>query len=195
MNTIQVPASSLSAFYTLVEEARQSSMTRINEDLQSYLVLLLLRLMKMPQITDGLFALDFLENIKKSQRENLEILRDIGDHCLIFSGLFPNRAKHRLVNVSYYVKLGQSAYLSLSHHSRTQLAILYENLSHQFVPLMDILHVIRDMDLHTKEQSLDLLTAEDLWSQTHSLHALKILKSTTKGFLLSSHDSDPKQYH
>ena len=189
MNVIQVPHSSLSAFYTLVEEARKSSTTPLSEDLQSYLVLLLLRFMKMTQLVDSIFALDFLENIKKSNRESLQILREIGDKCLLFSGLFPNRAKHRLVNVSYYVKLGQNAYLALSHHSHTQLATFYENLSRQFVPLMDILHLIREMDSHTKEKSLDLLTAEDLWSQTNSLHALKILKNSTKGFLLSGNQN------
>jgi len=195
MKTIQLPTSSLSAFYTLVEEARQLSTSRVNDELQSYLVLLLLQWVKSPQIADSIFALDFLENIKKTRTANLQALREIGDKCLIFSGLFPGNARRRLVNVSYYVRLGQNAYLALSRHSHDKLAPLYEKLGQHFVPLMDILQTIREMD--KKENALDLLEAEDLWNKTHSDHALKILRTATQGFLIvdNSNHFEPKQYH
>jgi hypothetical protein len=188
MKTIQLPTSSLSAFYTLVEEARQLSMSRVNDELQSYLVLLLMQWVKSPQIADNIFALDFLENIKKTRTANLQVLREIGDKCLIFSGLFPGNARRRLVNVSYYVQLGQNAYLTLSRHSHDKLSELYEKLGQNFVPLMDILHTIREMD--RKGNALDLLEAEDLWNKTHSDHALKILRTATQGFFIAQANDD-----
>lgn len=166
-----------SQWYALVEEACRSSAIPLSEDLESYLVFLLMRFTKNPEIAYNIFALDYLEGIKNLNPGGRQTLRDVGDKCLLFSGFFPQRARHRRVNISYYVKLGQSAYSSLSNHTN-QLSELFSKLHDHFVPLMDILHAIRALDKNYK--ILDLLDAYELWSDTKSAQAFKILQGATQ---------------
>jgi hypothetical protein len=165
-----------SQWYALVSEARLLSTITLSEDLESYLVFLLMRFSKDPDIARSIFAQDYLNNIHKVNKENQQALRDIGDKCLLFSGLFPNNAKRRRVRISYYVKLGQSAYSSLSNVPHNQLAELFSKLGNCFVNLMDVLHAIRALDKNQKV--LDLLDAYELWSDTKSEQAYKILQSS-----------------
>jgi hypothetical protein len=93
---------------------------------------------------------------------------------LLFSGLFPKIAEKRLVKISYFVNMGQSAYgtLARTHHD------LYASLAKQFVTLMDVLQSVRR---HTSDfPDLLPLQAYDLWNETGSKRALRILKQYTQ---------------
>ncbi len=133
-------------------------------------------------MANSLFALDFLQNIKKLNTENQKIMQDIGDKCLLYSGLFPGRAKRQRVQISYYVDLGKCSYFALSAFHQNSLSSLFASLSDHFVALMDILHSIRSLDTHSS--LINLLEAEELWHTTKSKHAQKILKKATDGFLV-----------
>lgn len=174
--------SSTAQWKALVEDASANASIHLNEDLQSYLVFLLMRFNTDPLVIHHILAQDFLENIAKKQKQQQENLRDVGDKCLLFSGLFPENAKRKRVEISYYVKMGQTAYNSLSQTNETELAELFSQLCEEFVKLMDVLHSIRSLDPTTP--SLDLLTAEDLWRQTHSQTAAQILQQSTNSFFL-----------
>jgi hypothetical protein len=171
-----------SQWVALVQDARQLSSVTLSEDLESYLVFLLMRFTKNSDITQDILALDFLNNINKLNKESEQALREVGDKCLLFSGLFPRRARRRRVHISYYVKLGQSAYSSLSEFHHNQLSQLFAKLGNQFVGLMDVLQTIRSLDKNY--QVLDLLEAYELWSETKSAQALKILRAHRQGIPL-----------
>ena len=193
MSRIEIHTSEMSAWYTLVEKARQSSTITLNDELQSYLVFLLMRFMKEPTILSDALALEYLENIHKNQSQNLKTLRDVGDKCLLLTGLFPERAKRRRVEISYYVKLGQAAYSTISEQDKTVLSQLYATIGQQFVGLMDVLHAMRTLD--NNHFSLDLFQAEELFSTHQSHHAFKILQKTTQGFFIPRNDLDPTIKH
>lgn len=193
MERLIIYPNSLAQWHALVEEARRMSDISLNEDLESYLVFLLMRFAQHPEIVNCVLAPDYLQNIKRHRKENQQTLKDIGDKCLLFSGLFPGIAKHRLVRISYYVKLGQSAYCSLSESHTNALAKFYADLGYQFVSLMEVLQSIRELD--PKTQVLDLLEAESLWADTKSKHALKILQQKTNGFLAPMVPNSPAQKH
>jgi len=182
MNKIEVHPSEMSAWYALVEKARQSSTIQLNDELQSYLVFLLMRFMKEPAILSDALALEYLANIHKNYSQNLKSLREVGDKCLLLTGLFPERAKQRRVEISYYVKLGQSAYSTISEYDKTQLSRLYGTIGQKFVGLMDVLHAMRTLE--GNHLGLDLLQAEDLFSTHQSPQALKILQQNTQGFFI-----------
>lgn len=159
----------------LVTEARSAmGATQLSEELESYLVFLLMRFTGRAHVGASVMAVELLESHEMLKAAREDALRDVGDKCLLFAGFFPEIARKRHVTVSYYVDLGRSAYSSLSTSQHRALAELFGSLSEQFVPLMDVLHTMRSLD-HSRE-TLDLVTAEALWRDTDSQHAFKILK-------------------
>ena len=52
---------------------------------------------------------DFLGSQQLHGEQRAESLRQVGDHCLLFSGLFPQIAERRLVRISYFVNIGRSS--------------------------------------------------------------------------------------
>lgn len=54
-----------------------------------------------------------------------ERLKDIGDHCLLFAGLFPQHAERRQVRLGHMVELGQNAYHQLHESAPFEAGGLY----------------------------------------------------------------------
>jgi hypothetical protein len=82
-------------WHSLVRQAEEEYGSYLDESMESYLVFTLMRFMKDQDLATQAVALDQL--------------RDIGDQCLLLSGLYPKRAERRLVRVSYYVNIGRAA--------------------------------------------------------------------------------------
>lgn len=162
---------------SLVQEAGHSRSFPLTEELESYLVFLLIRFMEKPEFIKSILALEFLEGAQNMPHQNREQLRDVGDKCLLISGLFPGRAQRKRVKISYFVNLGQSAYALLSDQSKKEIGELYKSLEAGFVSLMDVLHIIREMA--GEANGLTPLQAEELWSDTSSEHALQVLQRYT----------------
>lgn len=165
MDKIVTHDTSTSQWQAIVIEASQACDISLSEEIQSYLVFLLMRFTSSPQMAQNIMALEFL----KSQS-----LRDVGDQCLLYSGLFPGRAKRRRVRVSYYVDIGKSAYLSLAGIGKYSYTELFKTLAGQFVTLMDVLQSMRELD--NNQIILDPIQAQELWADTRSNHALKTLQ-------------------
>ena len=62
-----------------------------------YLVFLLMRFADKPHCTARIMAEDFLGSQLLHGEQRADSLREVGDHCLLFSGLFPELAERRLV--------------------------------------------------------------------------------------------------
>jgi hypothetical protein len=150
---------------SLVHEAQASCERRLDEALESYLVFLLMRFTRNPQCTARVMAEDYLQACACRRGERIGRLRDVGDHCLLFSGLFPQLAEHRLVSISYFVNLGRSAYLQLSDLLDHGWALVYGHLSEAFVVLVDILQAMRELD---GSAVLTPMQAMELWQDTGS---------------------------
>lgn len=178
---ILVNSTSVSLWHEIIHEAETSCATVLNEELEAYLVFMLMRYLDKPEIVKDVMAEEFMEGLHLTAQSRELALRGVGDKCLLFSGLFPSMAEARLVKISYFVNLGQSAYgtLSKTHHD------LYGSLATQFVKLMDILQSIR-------HHNSDLLPfqAYDLWNETGSQRALTILKQYTQAMPISTFPQD-----
>lgn len=161
--------SAAASWQKLVLEAEARCQMPLNEDLESYLVFLLMRHTEKPEITSNIMAMDYLESLAANGQNQQDKLRDVGDQCLIFSGLFPKIAERRLVKISYYANIGVSAYHSLADTCRTQLQEFYHLLAEEFVRLMDILQVIRTMN--SANEALSPIEAIELWGDTGSKQA------------------------
>jgi hypothetical protein len=177
MESLVIQPSATAQWHALVGEAEQACATRLGEELESYLVFLLMRYTDSPEIANSVLALDYLHSMEAIGHLRETQLREVGDKCLLYSGLFPARAERRRVNSSYYVKLGMGAYAALATALAQLKAKLFEDLSQQFVKLMDVLQTMRE--LGNGKPCLQPLQAMELWTETGSAHALQNLAQYT----------------
>ncbi len=157
-------SSELSQWHTLVREAEQDYGCRLDEGMESYLIFTLMRFTKNQQLNSHALAIDYLNSHHLPQRLRSEQLRDIGDQCLLVSGLYPQSAEKRQVGASYYVDLGRSAYRHISTVTQQGIAELYQQLAESFILLMDLLQTIRQYSM----PALQPVAAMELWQKTGS---------------------------
>jgi hypothetical protein len=162
-------------WYALVNEAENQG-GKVDIDLENYLVLTLQKYTDKPELAASILAYDYLESLETIGQLRIDKLRELGDKCLLFSGFFPELADIRQVTVSYFVQMGRHAYnhLSALPDNRLFSSELYASLRDYFVRLMDLLFFMRE--LNTEVNTLSVKHAEELWRNTGSRYALKILK-------------------
>ena len=168
-------------WHSLVRQAEDTYGCQLNEAMESYLVFTLMRFMKDQDLATQAIAADYLRAHGLPRSLRFEQLRDIGDQCLLPSGLYPKRAEKRLVRVSYYVNMGRSAYHHLSEGVQQATADLYQQLAEGFVMLMDLLQTIRQFS----SPALQPIQSFELWSDTGSQNAFNQLS----GHALPLHES------
>ena len=161
-------------WHGIIHEAEAACTIFLKEELEAYLVFLLARYVNKPEMVKQIIANEFMEGLKHNRHHQRTLaMQEVGDKCLLFSGLFPQIAEKRLVKISYFVNMGQASYESISHNSTD----LYGMLARQFVPLMDILQSIRR---YTKEMpDLLPLQAYDLWTEGGSARAFQVLNQNS----------------
>ena len=169
--TVLTSSSSIQLWQDVIKDAKDHCAITLGTELESYLVWLLYRYTTKPDMVRKVVATAFLEAVQLQQRQRIASLQLVGDHCLIYTGLFPHAQLRRAVKINYFVALGRAAYMGISSKKND----LYDELSMQFVPLMDVLQSIRP------EPDLLPLEAYDQWKELGSQRALKILRSYTKG--------------
>ena len=164
-----------SLWYQIIHEAEAACEIPLEAEVESYLVFLMMRYTSKPEIARHIMATDFLKAYGSGPHQRQLVLQEVGDKCLLFSGLFPGIAEKRLVKVSYFVNLGQSSYATLSKTEND----LYCSLSNQFVALMDVLQSLRQYS--DQFPGMLPLQAYELWVETGSQRALSALKQYTHG--------------
>ncbi len=177
MSKLVVQPTSTAQWHDLVSEAEAASGCLLDQDIESYLVFLLMRFTNRPHMVSRVLGLDYLRAGSAGKHLNQEKLRDVGDHCLLFSGLFPHHAEKRLVKISYFVDLGRVAYHQVAELTSNLMGETYAGLSREFVSMMDVLQTMRT--LRGKGKPLGPLHAFELWQDTGSRHALKTIKAAT----------------
>lgn len=133
-------------WHSLVCEAEVASNIYLDEELQSYLVFLLMRYLDKPGMAAKILALDYIDSMLSTGLRKEEKLRDVGDVCLIHAGLFPDRARRKRVSEQYFIELGCGAYQQLSVVVENQIADLYYRLSRSFLPIRDLLQAMSNLE-------------------------------------------------
>lgn len=146
MSQLVLHPTSTAQWHSLVCEAEGIAQVYLDEELQSYLVFLLMRFSSKPDIAARILALDYIDSLLSSGRPQRDKLRDVGDVCLIHAGFFPRRARRKRVSEQYFVDLGSGAYRHLSAMLETRGARLYQRLCESFVPIRDLLRAMRDVN-------------------------------------------------
>lgn len=163
--------SSTILWHEVIRGAESRCSVALHDELETYLISLLIRYTNKPEVAKQIFATAFLKAMQAREMERYASLQHVGDQCLLFAGLFPHVAEKRHVKISYFVDLGKSAYSGISQKTND----LFSSLSIQFVVLMDVLQCIRPTP--------DLLPLEayDQWNEVGSQRALNLLKEYARG--------------
>lgn len=165
MDKIILHPTETSQWHALINEAQALRNLTLSEDIESYLVFLLMRFTTQPKLAESVLAIDFFESHQLIGQQRFEQLKVLGDKCLLFSGLFPEHAERKRVKVRYFIDLGQSAYSTISIEEECDTRTLYSSLAQDFVVVMDVLNATREIDANTQSQPtiarLDLCDDQD----------------------------------
>lgn len=137
--TLLSERNTLNLWQEVVQQAAFQHTIALNQELEMYLISLLMRYTNQPELLKRIMAINFLQAQHKRPQERIQALQRVGDECLLITGLFPFIPRKRLVTVSYFVSLGQSAYSAISYQHD-----VFNTLAVQFVSVMDVLRSITE---------------------------------------------------
>lgn len=190
MPELILETTSTAQWHRLITEAAEHSGTHLTEDAESYLVFLLMRYLRRPDLIRRVMAMGYLRAMLADRHLREERLRDVGDECLILAGLFPGQAARRRVKLTYFVDLGRGAYGHLGESSVVPDASLYMLLAEIFPDLMDVLNAVRVQDRCPDGSIADV--AERYW-QSGSPSARRQLEEA--GCLVPPDPMEPTRRH
>ena len=177
MKQLMLEPTATAQWQSLVREAETVCHRHLGVELQSYLVFLLMRFVNRPEFAGTVMATEYLRTTQITGQAHIAGLRNVGDQCLLYSGLFPRRAERKLVRLSYFVELGRSAYDELASALAKQGADMYTQLSAAFVTLMEVLQTMRALG----GEPLGAIQGFELWNDTGSVLGLEKLAALSDG--------------
>lgn len=181
-----VNSTPIALWHDIIHEAEAACTISLKEEIEAYLVYLLARYVNKPEFVKQVIAPEFLQALQSGKAQQQWMMQNVGDKCLLFSGLFPHMADKKLVKISYFVGMGQAAYATISKNSSD----LYGMLAGQFVTLMDVLQSIRCYS--DKVGDLLPMEAYDLWNDVNSKRALRILGQHSGGIPVPNYSEESK---
>ena len=159
-------------FKGLVETALVRQHLHATELTSYYLVDLLCRFMRpdtrIPFYDDTSepLALRLAKALESGGMEQRARLRNLGDFSLFTSGFFSDSLRRRVVDVDYYVSMGEYAYGSLSRRDKDAFGQVFSELSRRFVAYMDVLADVSERTGATR--GTDVLRLYERWLRTGS---------------------------
>ena len=102
-------------------------------------------------------------------------LRKVGDHSLFISGFFSDSLNRSLVDVDYYIQLGECAYRSLARNGDRALGDVFDELSDKFTTFVDVLGEVSERT--SLSSNADVLRLYEKWLRTKSRRSGDLLAS------------------
>jgi hypothetical protein len=100
-------------------------------------------------------------------------LRRVGDASLFISGYFGDSLSHSLVDIDYYIALGERAYASLARQSDDTFSDVFDELAEKFSGFVDVLGEVSEQAALTS--NTDLLRLYERWLKTRSRRRADLL--------------------
>ncbi|KKU81515.1 MAG: hypothetical protein UY07_C0016G0014 [Parcubacteria group bacterium GW2011_GWA1_47_8] len=162
----------IASLQTLVKKGEWVAGISLGEDLESYLVWALKRLIDKPKFFSGSLALKFA--YAQETVCDKKYLQEVGDTSLLLTGLFPERSHHLGVDASFFSVIGRTAFDNASQccrrYGQKDLATWYQEARDGFIPMADVL-----LAAH-KEPPVTPLHALELWKETGSIFSRNLFK-------------------
>lgn len=161
----------LEYFKELVESAVARQRLRIGEFTEYYLVNLLCGFVRVgdsaPAALDSEpLAVRLAQALDSGAIEQRARLRSLGDLSLFVSGFFSDSLNRKLVDVDYYVSMGEYAYASLSRAESELFAEVFAELADKFCSCVGVLTEVSERSALTS--NTDLLRLYERWLRTGS---------------------------
>jgi hypothetical protein len=93
-------------------------------------------------------------------------LRSLGDFSLFMSGFFSDSFRRKLVDIDYYVSMGEYAYASLGRRDEDAFSEVFTELANKFVGFTDVLADISERTVLASQS--DVLRLYEKWLRTGS---------------------------
>jgi hypothetical protein len=166
-------------FRDLVESAMQRQRLSAHELTSFYLVNLLAGFVHCdrPASTDDgePLGVRFVKALQEAGSRQREELRQVGDLSLFISGFFADSLTRSLVDIDYYIQLGEYAYGSLARRSDVVFGDVFDDLSGRFSAFVDVLGEVSERTAVTSNG--DLLRLYERWLRTRSRRSGDLLAS------------------
>jgi len=111
-------------------------------------------------------ALRLARALRSGGSEQRARLRSLGDFSLFMTGFFPDSFRRRLVDVDYYVSMGEYCYGSLARLDEDAFSEVFTELANKFVGFTDVLADISDRTALASHA--DVLRLYEKWLRTGS---------------------------
>lgn len=110
----------------------------------------------------------YLTAANAEARQKIELLKKLGDRSLYISGFFGDSLQRKIVDIDYYVNMGEAAYNTLSKavDKKDPMREVFEIISKRFVDYVEALTYISQNTMISNNQSL--LRLYDRYLQTGS---------------------------
>ena len=156
-----------------VQKALYSQSVEVSETTEFYLVNLLDEFLH-EQFFDGIrgqhadipLAIMLLEASNKKPSERATSLKRVGDTSLVISGFFADSVRKGSVDLTYYISIGESAYLSLAEimvENKT-FGEIYGEMGHNFQKFVDVLATVAPWN--RPKSDAELLQIYERWIAT-----------------------------
>lgn len=166
-------------FRELVEAAMQRQHLTARELTSFYLVNLLAGFVHADRSStmadDEALGVKFVKALGAGGSKQRDELRQVGDLSLFISGFFSDSLHRSLVDVDYYIQLGEHAYGSLARQGDAAFRDAFDELAGKFAAFVDVLGDISDATALTS--NADLLRLYERWIRTGSRRSGDLLAS------------------
>jgi hypothetical protein len=115
----------------------------------------------------------------ESPGQRVRTLKEVGDTSLYVAGFFAESLTRSLIDVDYYVGLGQTAYAQLARSlgARKSIGEVYEELAAKFPQFVDVLAAVRKrVTIAELNATSDIGRLYEIWLRTRDEWVEKKLK-------------------
>lgn len=157
-------------FRELVESAMQHQHLAAGELTSFYLVNLLAGFVHFDRSSaagdDEPLGVRFVKALQEGGVRQRDGLRQVGDQSLFLSGFFADSLNRSLVDVDYYMQLGECAYGSLARQGDGTFGDVFDELATKFPAFVDVLGEVSERTALASNS--DLLRLYEKWLRTRS---------------------------
>jgi hypothetical protein len=157
-------------FRELVESAMKRQHLAARELTSFYLVNLLAGFVHFDRSAaagdEEALGMRFVKALQTAGVRQRDELRQVGDLSLFISGFFADSLTRSLVDIDYYMQLGEYAYGSLARQGDGTFSDVFDELSGKFAAFVDVLGEVSERTALTS--NADLLRLYEKWLRTRS---------------------------
>lgn len=163
-------------FRDLVESALHRQHLSAREGTSFYLVNLLTGFVRWDRTASGdeePLGVRFVKALQEAGARQRDELRRVGDRSLFISGFFSDSLSRSLVDVDYYIQLGEHAYGSLARQADGSFGDVFDELAAKFPAFVDVLGEVSERTAMASNG--DLLRLYEKWLRTRSRRSGNLL--------------------